>query len=153
MQICEARTTTKEHGRLVERHLEVSQRCLPHLSWPGLAQVCRLTRTIHAGDEKTVEVQYAITSLSADRADPAALLKLWRDHWGIENRVHWVRDTLWQEDRCRVKNPRCGHNLAIFRNIANNLLRLAKVSNLTATIRQNAYRVDCLLARLGIMKN
>lgn len=126
---------------------------MPLLSWPGLAQVCRLTRTIHAAGEKTVEVQYAITSLSPDRADAAMLLKLWRDHWGIENRVHWVRDTLWQEDRCRVKHPRSGHNLAIFRNIAINLLRLAKVPNLTAAIRQNAYRVDHLLARLGIVKN
>lgn len=137
----------------MERHLEVSTRALPHLSWPGLAQVCRLTRTIHAGDEKTVEVQYAITSLSPDRGDSATLLRLWRDHWGIENRVHWVRDTLWQEDRCRVKSPRGGHNLAIFRNAAINLLRLAKVTNLSAAIRENAYRVDWLLARLGIMKN
>jgi hypothetical protein len=77
---------------------------------------------------------------------------MWREHWGIENRVHWIRDTLWQEDRCRIKHPRGAHNLAAFRNAAINLLRLAKVPNITAAIRENAYRINRLLARLGIMK-
>ena len=98
------------------------------------------------------EVQYAITSLSPKRADAAKLLSMWREHWGIENRVHWIRDTLWHEDRCRVKHPRGAHNLAAFRNAAINLLRLAKTPNLTAAIRENAYRIERLLARLGIMK-
>ena len=143
---------TKEHGRKVARHLEASTRIVPQLSWPGLAQICRLQRET-VRDGKTVrEVQYAITSLTPERADPAKLLKLWRSHWGIENRVHWVRDTLWQEDRCRVKNPTGGHNLAAFRNAAINLLRLANTSNLTAAVRENAYRVDRLLPKLGIMK-
>jgi predicted transposase YbfD/YdcC len=98
------------------------------------------------------EVQYAITSLPPERASPKQLIELWRSHWHIENRVHWVRDTLWQEDRCRVKHPTGGHNLAAFRNAAINLPRLANTTNLTAAVRENAYRVDQLLARLGIMK-
>jgi len=96
-------------------------------------------------------VQYAITSLSRRQADAAKLLEVWRSHWGIENRLHWVRDTLWQEDRCRVKNPTAGHNLACFRNAVINLLRLAKTPNLTAAIRQNAYRIDLLLPKLGFV--
>lgn len=98
------------------------------------------------------ETQYAITSLPPQHASPEKLIELWRGHWGIENREHWVRDTLWQEDRCRVKNPTGGHNLAAFRNAAINLLRLANIPNLTAAVRENAYRVDRLFARLGIMK-
>lgn len=134
------------------RHLEASSRVARELSWPGVAQVCRLKReTIRAG-KPVREVQYAITSLSAERASPERLIEIWRGHWGIENREHWVRDTLWQEDRCRVKNPTGGHNLAAFRNAAINLLRLADTTNLTAAVRENAYRVDRLLARLGIMK-
>jgi predicted transposase YbfD/YdcC len=147
-----AHTLTKEHGRVVSRHLEVSTRIVPHLNWPGLAQVCRLRRRTRRGGKTEREVQYAITSLSPQRADAAQLLAMWRGHWGIENRVHWIRDTLWQEDRCRVKHPRGAHNLAAFRNTAINLLRLAKTPNLTATIRENAYRIDRLFARLGIMK-
>jgi len=120
--------------------------------WPGLEQVIRLERTTKRQGQSTTEVQYAITSLSRRQADAAKLLQLWRSHWGIENRLHWVRDTLWQEDRCRIRNPRSGHNMAAFRNAAINLLRLAKAPNLTAAIRENAYRVDRLLAKLGIMK-
>jgi hypothetical protein len=52
----------------------------------------------------------------------------------------------------RVRNPRSAHNLASFRNVAINLFRLAKTSNLAAAIRQNASRVDRLFARVGIMK-
>lgn len=135
------------------RFLEASSRIAPQLSWPSLAQICRLQReTVREG--KTVrEVQYAITSLSSERASPDKLIQLWQNHWGIENRLHWVRDTLWQEDRCRVKNPTGGHNLAAFRNAAINLLRLARTPNLTAAVRENAYRVDRLLARLGIVKH
>lgn len=134
------------------RHLEASSRIVPQLAWPGLAQICRLQRKT-VRDGKTVrEVQHAITSLSPERAPPEKLIQLWRSHWGIENREHWVRDTLWQEDRCRVKNPNGGHNLACFRNIAINLLRLANTPNLTAAVRENAYRVDRLFTKLGIMK-
>ena len=150
--VTESRTVTKEHGRKVVRHLEASTRIVPQLSWPGLAQICRLRRETIRDGKAICEEQYAITSLSPERAGSDKLLSLWRSHWGIENRAHWVRDTLWQEDRCRVKHPAGGHNLAAFRNAAINLLRLAKTSNLTAAVRENAYRVDRLLARLGIMK-
>jgi predicted transposase YbfD/YdcC len=117
-----------------------------------LQQVCRLQRRTRRKGKTVREVQYAITSLSPERGDPAMLLAMWRGHWGIENQVHWVRDTVWQEDHCRVKHPYGGHNLAAFRNAAINLLRLANTPNLTAAIRENAYRIDRLLARLGIMK-
>lgn len=126
---------------------------MPFLTrWPGLEQVIRLERITKHKGHLTTEVQYAITSLSRPQADASDLLKLWRSHWGIENRLHWVRDTLWQEDRCRIKNPIGGHNMAAFRNAAINLLRLAKVPNLAAAVRENAYRTDRLFARLGIMK-
>jgi predicted transposase YbfD/YdcC len=135
-------------------HLQASTRIVPLLSarWPGLAQVLRLERTTHRAGATTREVQYAITSLLPHHADAAQLLALWRGHWGIENREHWIRDTHWCEDRCRVRLGRGAHNLAAFRNAAINLLRLAKTTNLAAALRENAYRVDRLLARLGILK-
>jgi predicted transposase YbfD/YdcC len=136
----------------VRRHLEASTRIVPHLDWPGLAQVCRLERTTWIRGQQLQEVQYAITSLSPQRASATHLLALWRGHWGIENRLHWIRDSHWREDRCRVRTPRGAHNLASFRNVAINLLRITKTPNLAAAIRQNAYRVDRLFARLGIMK-
>ena len=127
---------------------------MPFLTrWPGLEQVIRLERTTKRSGKTTTEVQYAIPSLTRRQADAAKLLEVWRSHWGIENRLHWVRDTLWQEDRCRVRSPTAAHTLACLRNAAINLLRLAKTPNLTAAVRQNAYRIDRLLPKLGFVKN
>ena len=149
-----ASATDKGHGRRTHRRLEASTRIVPLLSpqWTGLAQVLQLERTTHRDGNTTREVEYAITSLSPDRASAAELLTLWRGHWGIENREHWVRDTHWREDRCRVRLGRGAHNLAAFRNAAINLLRLAKTTNLAAALRENAYRVERLFAKLGILK-
>jgi predicted transposase YbfD/YdcC len=75
---------------------------VPHLQWPGAAQVARIERTRRIGDKESVEVAYIITSLPAAAAGPERLLELSRGHWGIENRLHWVRDVSMDEDRCRV---------------------------------------------------
>jgi len=55
------------------------------------------------GDKISSETVYLITSLPASAADPARLLALSRAHWGIENRLHYVRDVSMDEDRCRVR--------------------------------------------------
>ena len=51
-----------------------------------------------------MERAYAITSLPVERADAARLLSIWRGHWGIENRLHWVRDVVFGEDQSQVAN-------------------------------------------------
>ena len=123
------------------------------LDWPGQKQVCRLTRRVLSGGEETVETAYAVTSISPDQADAAQLLHWWRNHWHIENRLHWVRDTVFREDGDRVRHPGAGQLLAAFRNAAINVLRLTQASNIAAAIRENAYRIDHLFAKLGIVKN
>ena len=67
----------------------------------GAAQVAQLRRTVTKKGKKTVEVVYLITS---DRdAGPAALAAWVRGHWEIENRLHWVRDVTYQEDKSLVR--------------------------------------------------
>ena len=61
--LSETRTVSKGHGRIVQRHLQISARLAGHLDWPGLAQVCRLERTTRCKDRTTVEIQYAITTV------------------------------------------------------------------------------------------
>lgn len=135
------------------RRLEASTRLAAHLDWPGLKQVCRLERTTTRRGQKTVELQYAITSAAPHRADAALLLARWHGHWGIENRLHWVRDVTFGEDQCRVKFGRAPHNLAAFRNLAITLLRLAGVREIAPALRDFAYQPRKLLRFLGIMKN
>jgi predicted transposase YbfD/YdcC len=123
-----------------------------HLDWPGVAQVCRLERIRHCGDRQSAEIVYAITSVPRSLANANQLLNWWRGHWGIENRVHWPRDVVWGEDRCRVRTGHGPHVLSIFRNTALNFTRFLGQHKITAALRQNALQVDRLLTRLGILK-
>jgi hypothetical protein len=124
-----------------------------HLDWPGLAQVCRLERTTVRGGCTTVEVQFAITSVTCQRADTAQLLAAWRGHWGIENRLHWVRDVAYGEDKCQVRTGHGPQNLAALRNAAISLLRLSGLTQITPNLRRFAHQPRQLLRFLGIMRN
>ncbi len=97
-------TVEKDHGRIETRQLAVSRECVAHLGWPGAAQVCRIERTRERGGTISHEVAYAITSLPPERADPDTLLELWRDHWLIENRMHWRRDVILREDHSSIRS-------------------------------------------------
>ena len=88
---------------------------MPHLAWPGAAQVARIWRERRIGDKVSTEVAYIVTSLDAAEAPPARLLALVRAHWGIENRLHHVRDVSMDEDRCRARIG--GRALTCLRNL------------------------------------
>ena len=79
-----------------------------------------------------------MTSLRPQHASPKLLLKLWRGHWGIENRLHWVRDVVFDEDRCQVRSGAAPQALAAIRNMAIGLLRFAGFSNIAAAQRRHA---------------
>jgi hypothetical protein len=69
-----------------------------------------------------VEVVYGRTSLGRDRSDASELLGRTRQHWGIENRLHYVRDETLGEDRCRVRKGHGAQVLAALRNACVHLL-------------------------------
>jgi predicted transposase YbfD/YdcC len=137
----------------VQRHLQASSRLAGHLDWPGLQQVCRLERTTRCKGRTTVEIQYAISSLTPKQGSAALLLDHWRGHWGIENRLHWVRDVSFGEDKCQVKKGHGPHNLAALRNAVISLLRLSGHQEIAVSLRDFCYRPRKLLQFLGIMKN
>jgi len=121
-----------------------------HLDWPGLGQVLHLERTTTCKGRVTVEVQYAITSLPRELADAAFLLTHWRDHWKIENGLHWVRDVTFGEDKCQVKKGHGPQNLAAFRNIVISLLRLAGYQEIAPTLREFCYQPRKLFQFLAL---
>jgi predicted transposase YbfD/YdcC len=93
----------------------------------------------------TIERVYLISSLSRAEASPAQLLALNRGHWGIENRLHHVRDMAYDEDRCRARTGNMPRVLACFRNFAISLLRLFQVSNIKAALRDLAAQAHKVL--------
>lgn len=65
----------------------------------------------------------AITSLPPDKATPNRLLDLVRAHWGVENRLHYVRDVACREDQCRTRAGNAPQVLAALRNTALTMIR------------------------------
>ena len=119
-----ATTVGTGHGRLERRQLERSAALTGYLAWPDAQQVLRRTcrRVILATGEIQEEVTYGVTSLPP-AATPSQIEALWRGHWTIENRVHYVRDVTFGEDACQVRVGNAPQALAALRN---GLLRLLR---------------------------
>lgn len=123
-----------------------------YLDWPGVAQVCRIQRWRRGGGKDEYEVAYAITSVPRPQADATRLLHWNRGHWRIENRSHYVRDVTLGEDASRISKGNAPRILASLRNAVVTFLRSHGTSNIAAALRANAYQVDQLLTKLGIME-
>lgn len=121
-----------------------------YLDWPGLGQVFRVDSWVTERGETAHEVRYGITSLRAWEADAAELLRYVRGHWGIENRLHWVRDETLGEDRSQVRSGHAPEVMAGLRNSAIALLRLRGESNVAAAMRSLAARATATLPLVGI---
>jgi hypothetical protein len=81
-----------------------------------------------------------VTSLPPARADAEVLLRVMRDHWGIENKVHWVRDVTFDEDRYQVRKGAAPQVCAAITNLVCTLLRRQGCTNIAATLRTHAGR-------------
>jgi predicted transposase YbfD/YdcC len=87
-----------------------------------------------------VEVVYALTSLTHRQADLGLLAGWLQGHWGIENRVHHVRDVTQGEDASQIRAGNGPRVMAVLRNTALNLARLAGHDNIAQAQRQASWR-------------
>ena len=83
---------------------------------------------------------YAVTSLTVTQASHAQLAAIIRGHWGIEDRLHWVRDMDFDEDRSQVRTASGPRIMASLRNLAITILRLAGAASIAAALRYHARR-------------
>jgi predicted transposase YbfD/YdcC len=122
MDFRSAKTTEKQAGRIEERTITVSS--LLNLDWPHLGQVFKLERRFTYLSTGVVEseVQYGLTSLTAQEADPMRLLKIVRSEWGIENGLHYRRDVTFEEDLTRMTSKTLARVMAIFNNLVIGLI-------------------------------
>ncbi len=145
-------TVTKGHGRLEQRTLTCTDDLDDYLTWPGVHQVLRrhCERTIlHTGAVSNA-VTYALTSLAASETSAAELAALWRGHWAIENRVHYVRDVTFGEDAHQMHTGGAPEALAALRNAIMNRLRAAGWTNVAAALRHYANAVPEALQFVGL---
>lgn len=121
----------KGHGRLTNRLIQVSTELNDFLArdWYEVKQVFCLRRRVEYPLKCTQEYVYGITSLSPGRADPLHLLQFIRDHWAIENRLHYRRDVTLGEDACQVRKGSAPHTLAVLNSFVLALFDFLSVCN------------------------
>jgi predicted transposase YbfD/YdcC len=126
---------TKDHGRRARRTVKAVL-APAWIEFEGAAQVAQVRRTVTRKGKKTVEVVYVITSDAG--ADPATLAAWIQGHWHIENKLHWVRDVTYGEDKSLVRTGNAPRVMASLRSLAISLLRLDGHANIAAANRHHA---------------
>jgi predicted transposase YbfD/YdcC len=95
-------TRERGHGRTERRTLKVTA-VARGLAFPHAAQAIQIVRRRKVQGKRSAETCYAITSLTITQASPARLAAIIRGHWGIEDRLRWVRDMDFDQDRSQVR--------------------------------------------------
>ena len=146
------RDTDRGHGRREIRTLKILT-VSTGIGFPHAAQAIQIRRRRHRLDQPkrfTTETVYAITNLRVHEAKPAQLAAWIRRHWHIENKLHWVRDVTYDEDRSQIRTGAGPQVMAALRNAAIGALRVAGVTNIAAANRHHARDANRPLALLGI---
>lgn len=141
-----------QHGNRHElRLLRASAALVGYTDWPQLGLVCTVQRVVTTPDATTYEESYAVSSVPLAQTRAAALQGAWRGHWGIENRLHGVRDVTLGEDHCQVRTGSGPRGLAAVRNTVIGVLRRAGEPNIAAALRTNAAKPRRVLRLLGLL--
>jgi predicted transposase YbfD/YdcC len=146
-----ARQHDRGHGRDEHRTLKAVT-VAAGLAFPHAAQAICLTRRIRPLDGRrwrTVTV-YAITSLDAHQATPAQLAAWIRGHWHIEA-LHHIRDVTYREDHSQVRTGNGPQVMAMLRNLAIAIIKLAGTASIAAATRHHARNAARPLATLGLI--
>jgi predicted transposase YbfD/YdcC len=118
------RTTTRDngHGRMEVREyyqcMDLS-RLRTAEEWTGLKSLGKVVNYRYENRGKSVETRYYISSLGRGVRRMARGM---RSHWGIENKLHYVLDVSFSEDRLRVRKDDSAENMGVIRHVANNYL-------------------------------
>lgn len=138
------------HGRQERRQITVSSLLAGYSLWPGLSQVFQLERSrTNALGKMEQETAYGITSLPNSTGTPQRLLDLVREHWQIENGLHYRRDRTFREDDSQLRMGHAPQVLAILNNTAWGVFAHQGETNLPHAQRTFAYQFDRALARLA----
>ncbi len=116
-------TIDGDHGRIETRRYWITsdiEWCGAKASWAQLQSIGMVEARRDIGDTVQIDTRYFLTSLPAHAVPFAHAV---RQHWGVENSLHWVLDVSFQEDACRIRKEKGAQTFAVLRHIALNLLR------------------------------
>jgi predicted transposase YbfD/YdcC len=129
-------TRDKGHGRVESRSLTLAA-VSTGIGFPHARLAIQLTRRRRSSTSCRwrTEAVYAITDMGCDRLRPDQLADVIRGHWGIENRLHWIRDVVFAEDHSQIRTGTGPAVMATLRNLAVSLHRLTGAANIAAACR------------------
>jgi predicted transposase YbfD/YdcC len=148
-------THERGHGRTDHRYLRVAtipEALAEELDFPSAKRFIAVERErADLADRMTsTETSYYVTDLRPELAGPAGLASYVRGHWGIENRSHYVRDRVFDEDRSQVRLGGAPQVLATLRNLAISILRLNGFNNIAVGLRWVGWDHRRGLALMGL---
>lgn len=137
-------THERGHGRTEHRYFRVAaipEALAEELDFPSATRFIAVERERAdlADRMNSMETSYYVTDLRPELARPAGLARYVRGHWGIENRSHYVRDRVFDEDRSQVRVGSAPQVLATLRNLAISILRLNGCKNIAVGLRWVAW--------------
>lgn len=127
--------TDKGHGRIEIRKVIVTDDLgwlTQRKEWSGLTSIALVESTRIIGEKETTERRYYLSSLPADAARIGRAV---RQHWGIENRLHWCLDVTYNEDASRIRKDHGPQNMTVLRRLAVNLLRQIELGPKKVSLR------------------
>ena len=137
----------KAHGRIEKRTVSISRVTEGIREWPGLKTLIRVNSERQVIKAQVIEIstetRYYISSLNTNVQELALRI---RGYWGVENKVHYVKDVTQGEDRSRVRTTPLVQTLAIARNFALNLYRSHQFENMAQAQRLCSFGLDTLKA-------
>lgn len=116
------------HGRVetrtcwLLRNVRGLDKCYEWAGLDGIAMVERERSDKRTGATSTEKAYFIVAN---PKATAASVARVVREHWGIENGLHWVLDMAFDEDQCRVRVGHAAENLAVLRHLVMNLMRTA----------------------------
>ena len=116
-------TVDKGHGRMETRRYYQSANLdwfADRAAWEGLQTVGMVEAHREIRGKLSVERRYYLSSLPLDAQTFARAV---REHWGVENQLHWVLDVQMNEDQCRARTGHAAENLGLLRRLVLNQLR------------------------------
>ena len=144
-------TIEKDHGRIETRRFWQSTDTLwfaDRKEWEGLASFGAVESVREINGVASTERRYYLMSLPRDIR---AFAKASRQHWGVENNVHWVLDVVFNEDQNRAREGFAAQNLATLRRLALNVLKRDKSKcSMRLKVKKAGWNHDFLFGLLGI---
>lgn len=145
-----AQSIDKGHGRLESRAIESVEHRFS--DWPEIRQIFHIVRRRESRNHCSEEHAYGVTSLTQEEAGAEKLLKLNRDHWHIENKLHHVRDMTFREDQSRIRHKGKVQIICAIRNTVITLTALAGFANVMEAIETFAEQRDKALLLLTMKR-